>query len=215
MDIKNRVFGNVTVPMNEILKEWSNSFEEESSYDDYEIYLVSKDTFHQVEDDSAKEGTIDNYDYKLVIHAESNIEYINEDSGETPKMYYELYMVPVFNHLNSELQESITCGENDYEPSMQDIVSYGVGIILQSDFVEFAKGVEPVIDQAALNLVASVAEAINSLRGFYIDKYQNLLGNTGWDYLREYITGESATDMVLERWRKSQANEDEDDCEFE
>lgn len=45
-----------------------------------------------------------------------------------------------------------------------------------------------------LNACASVLDAINGMRGFYLDRAWNMIGTNGWDALREVLMGE---DMIM------------------
>ena len=58
---------------------------------------------------------------------------------------------------------------------------------------------EDVVEQ--LNACASVFNAMNSMRGFHLDRAWNMIGTTGWDVLRDAIMGEDMIKATLNRYR--------------
>lgn len=57
-----------------------------------------------------------------------------------------------------------------------------------------------------LDCAATAAEALNSIRGFLLDKPWNLIGNTGWDLLDELIEGIDLRESSKKRLEKFKNN---------
>lgn len=133
------------------------------------VFYESKEIFHHEE-----EGLT--FDYKYAIAGEYC-------EGE---LYYSLYLVPCVDSLSEEKRASVAscCGIDEEEITIYDIWSYGCNVHLGT---EKEKGEE--FNDEYFNLIASVFETINSMRGFYLDRYVNRIGNTGWDMLNDFVNG--------------------------
>lgn len=220
MDIDKKQFDRITVLSQ--LKHWQDGFELESDWGG-ERYYVSKETFSQTEDEEAPKGTLDNYDFKIVIQTQSSDEYDMEFEDGKNRVFYSVYMVPVPEHLSQEHRNSVySCSGMDPDEdtlAYADIVSYGIGVLLANDAVIMDDECEVTDD--ALDLAATCSVPINpafddrfrmagiveqtnvpivNLRGFFLDMYQNRIGNTGWDYLADYVADEDSTRKALDRW---------------
>ena len=57
------------------------------------------------------------------------------------------------------------------------------------------------MNEDTIDAIANAMPTMDRLRGFYLDKIQNLIGNSGWDYLNEYINGIDATKVALDRYK--------------
>ena len=144
----------------------------EEVFNDVEmVFYESKETFHHEE-----EGLT--FDYKYVIVGE----YCEG------KLYYSLHLVPCANSLGEEKRVRVasTCCLDEDEITIYDIWSYGYTIHLGTETEE---GEE--FNDEYFSLIASVFETINSMRGFYLDRYVNRIGNTGWDMLYDFVNGVS------------------------
>ena len=80
--------------------------------------------------------------------------------------------------------------------SIYDVRSYGLGILFGSTKTDGENVNEDTIDA-----IANAMPTMDRLRGIYLDKFQNLIGNSGWDYLKEYINGIDATKVALDRYK--------------
>lgn len=131
------------------------------------IFYESKETFHHEE-----EGLT--FDYKYVIVGE----YCEG------KMHYTLYLVPCPNSLGEEKRKSVAaCGGIDVEDiEAYDIWSYGCNILIGSECEE-----GEVFNNVYFDLIASVFEIVDSMRGFFLDRYVNRIGNNGWDMLNDFV----------------------------
>ena len=152
----------------------------EVQYDETDMFFAySKETFtHDFEEDNL------NFKYKYVIEAD----YCDGD------IYYALYLVPMPESLYKDKLESVlaSAGIGVEDCSIYDVYSYGLGILFGSTKTDGENVNEDTID---------AMPTMNSLRAFYLDKFQNLIGNNGWDYLKEYINGIDATKVALDRYK--------------
>lgn len=134
--------------------------------DDF-IFYESKETFHHKE-----EGLT--FDYKYVIVGE----YCEG------KMHYTLYLVPCANSLGEEKRKSVAAcsgiGVEDIET--YDIWSYGCNILMGSESEE-----GETFNNEYFDLIASVFEIVDSMRGFFLDRYVNRIGNNDWDMLNDFV----------------------------
>lgn len=137
--------------------------------DDDMVFYESKETFHHEE-----EGLT--FDYKYAIVGEYC-------EGKT---YYSLDLVPCANSLNEKKRADVaSCSCMDEEDiETYDIWSYGCNVHLGCESEE---GEE--FNNKYFDLIASVFETINSMRGFYLDKAVNRIGNSGWDMLNDFVNG--------------------------
>lgn len=138
-------------------------------FEDDNAFFESKETFTHEED-----GLTFNYKYAIeAVWCEG-------------KIYYGLYLVPCADSLNKDKRSSVAdcCGVNEDEITINDISSYGCNVCMGTEVVD-----NEDIEDTYLDKIASVYEVIDSLRGFYLDKYVNRIGNTGWDMLDDFING--------------------------
>lgn len=167
------------------------------SYDDEATaYYVSKERFSHEEDDYE-------FDYRFVVE----VCHMNQFDENSKDIYVQLYLVPTFDSLCRDKQESIadsigyTVDEmlnfvkegNDYD-LCRDVAEYGCSILFGN---ETCYTDEEVTEK--LTAVANVFELMNRMRGFHLDKYVDRIGNTGWDALDEFINNESMFDKVVAR----------------
>lgn len=111
-------------------------------------------------------------------------------------IYYGLYLVPLANSLHKDKRASVArfCGLDESEITPFDVLSYGCGVLMGMESVK-----SDVIEDVYLNEIATATECVDSLRGFYLDRYQDKMGATGWDYLEDYINGDDAVKRALNR----------------
>lgn len=156
---------------------------EELYNDDGQLTLVSKKDFLHEE-----EGLT--FKYKYLINGMD----IRGFTGEmdAPVMI-ELVLVPSFSDLSEEAR--ISLGETyDWDEEMadelwryKDIADYGYGVTMGSEsFIpEEDEDLYNLMDsKKVVELVESacaIYEAIDNMRGFYMDRPWNMIGTTGWD----------------------------------
>ena len=111
-------------------------------------------------------------------------------------------IVPAFNSLTKNRQDNIlsqfdeTTRENFKSNEIglvHESLLYGYGIPLRSETVS--------VDDAEDTMKSAIAVrgGITGLIGFELDRYQNRIGNTGWDYLSEYCEDKGLIKMALGR----------------
>lgn len=185
--MKHDIFG---ISTNYDTNAFENVFEE--VYDnDYEAYYRSKKTYQHRE-----EGL--NFDYKYVVNVDDIDELTGEETGEYG---ITLLMVPTFKSLCKKKQKSIAEDCEGREPNICDCGLYGTSIVLGSENVKHDNKPmdECEVLQKKLRGVANVVGCIDGLRGFYLDKYVNRIGTTGWDLLHDYINGKNFVLATLDR----------------
>ena len=138
------------------------------------IEYYSKNEYHHTEDDGL------NFDYRYLITAN-----LWNDGYGRDKWYVTLDLVPSPQSLCDEKAESVCqcCGIDRDELNHSDINDYGLGVILACQTTS-EKDPQQLID-----LASSIVSAVDSLRGFFLDRRINAIGTTGWDILQNAING--------------------------
>ena len=148
--------------------------------DDYEQYLaISKETF---EHNEPEDNLV--FKYKYIIDAC----YCEGD------WFYSLELVVLPEYLCQSKKESVAscCCIDVEEINVEDVKDYGATILMGSDKTEGED-----IDYNMINCIASVFECVNSMRGFYLDRYQGF--TNGWDLLDDYINDKDAFKTAMDR----------------
>lgn len=171
-----------------------NKFEDKFDvlYDDCGAFFESKETFHHEDETS--------FDFKYCVEVID----LDDACGEE-KYGIELAVVPMFNSLCEKQKKIIldcSCVSED-EVTTMDIYQEGTSIMIgYTDVPNEGKPwdeCEGVVK--ALAAIANVFESINSLRGFYFDKYVNRIGTTGWDLIDDFINGKDFVTATLNRYK--------------
>ena len=178
---------NIESPVSQLVK-IDQEFDQVRSFDNWDDTeaWMSKEVFHHDVEDDPK----DNFDYRYMIEA-----YQCEDDGNT---YYHIYMVPCYSSLSDKMKKNVLdcAGVEPEDINDRDVFDYGCMIVLDSEKQEGEYNPE------TMDKIATVYKCIDSLRGFYLDRFQNRIGNTGWDMLAYYMNDEDFTDKALERFAK-------------
>lgn len=153
----------------------------------------SKETFTHEE-----EGL--NFKYKYVIEVADG----NTWDGEND-YYVGLSVVPTFDSLCNKKKENIldsACVE-ECDVNIYDVFSKGYALSI--GYEKYPTNDIPMDEHkevmSALDSIASVFETINAMRDFYFDRYVNRIGNTGWDFLNDYINDIPFTDRLMKRYK--------------
>lgn len=176
---------------------WEEIFEE-SYNDDGSVILVSKETFHHEE-----EGL--SFDYKYLMNI---IDMSIATCGDIYCIDMSLKMMPEFKcWCEKELLDAARMIGYE-EHSIEEIIKYlmpsdalsaGNCITMMSEQVyydseENEDGFYDPLDNEEvskkLNVAASLVQAVDGLKGFYLDKGWNHIGTNGWDVLNHVIKGE-------------------------
>lgn len=82
----------------------------------------------------------------------------------------------------------------DKESLLYDIFLYGMHVSLKSETVNESEAEHKVKSAIA------VRHAVSGLIGFDLDRYQNRIGNTGWDFLSSYCEDTDLVKTALARF---------------
>lgn len=164
------------------------------SKEEYQCYLGSK--------------TIN---YRICIQIQDGAEFDSDG-----KMYVSLYLVPCYRSLHKnnreELKSSYIEGylgdekygsKNDLNGYFYDAVSYGYYVVLYNDSIEY-DGYEDYDNKKdkILEDCANTYQGITGLIGFHLDRYQNRIGETGWDYLRRFCNNVKMQTILREKMKQ-------------
>ena len=185
-------------------KNWLDLFEEYYN-DDGEMIAFSKEVFEHgfdFEDDYK-------FKYRLCIKVLAMNSFLSDDEEGHNDVHIELLIVPLPEYLNSKIKNEIANCMGVEEIDLYDIVSYGGCPYLDrdcltlndnADFYDVTENEEVV---KMLNACATTCKATNNLRGFYLDRTWNMIGNTGWDLLDNMINGEDYVTKAFDRYKDS------------
>lgn len=115
-----------------------------------------------------------------------NYKYIIEGAWCDDKILYTLALVPCANSLDNGMRANVaaSCGIEEDEITTFDIFDYGYSVSFGTKIVDSEE-----VDIMIFDMVSSIVEVIDSLRGFYLDKPTNRLGTNGWELLDYFING--------------------------
>ena len=178
---------NIESPVSQLVK-IDQEFDQVRSFDNWDDTeaWMSKEVFHHDVEDDPK----DNFDYRYLIEA-----YYCEEENKT---YYCLYLIPCYSSLSEKMKANVLdcAGVEPEDINDRDVFDYGCQLVLARESQEGEYNPE------TMDKIASVYKCIDRLRGFYLDRFQNRIGNTGWDMLAYYMNDEDFTDKALERFAK-------------
>lgn len=171
-----------------LLNEKFNKYE----YGDTDVFYISKEIFHH---DPENQDDWD-FEYRYGIRVVDWQEY-----GDVYQFSVELHFVPLTENISSKLSgmgydyENINdyLHSNDY---VVDAISEGYTIQFGREDIDYGKDcLEEEYSNASneanskAEIAANVFVCINSMRGFYLDRYVNRIGTTGWDMLNDWVYG--------------------------
>lgn len=170
---------------------WKDEFDIVCDYGT-EMIVVSKEEYKCY----LGEKTIN---YRIGVQLESSEEFNNDNP---PYVVANMYLIPAFRNLSRNNRDDIVkfvgnstidlnkYGKKDDLTYYQDVISYGTTVFLASQDKnytnknEYDKNINSI-----LNDIANTYTGITGLIGFYLDKPTNMLGMTGWDWLRMHCNG--------------------------
>ena len=112
-------------------------------------------------------------------------------------------VIPSFDSLSEKNKESILdqfmpedreSMLEDKEGLLFDIFLYGMHVSLKSETVDESEAEHKVESAIACR------HAVSGLIGFDLDRYQNRIGNTGWDFLSSYCEDKDLIKTALARF---------------
>ena len=192
-------FGNVSTE----LDDFKLDDRVENNYNDGERWLLwSKDTYKCYLDETEVE-------FKLVVQAD-DLYGLCGDKSCKGKVEVELFLVPLAKCCNEAILKKANDGD-DRPTDEQDLFDYGCRVLMGRVSLEGIEGDDPLETDTVKHTVHSavaVMSCFGGLCGFYLDRYQNRIGSTGWDYLEEWCgDGSDACKAALHRWEAEQNKE--------
>ena len=181
--------------------------------DDGSITMVSKETFIHDEEDNEN-----NFEYKLVLRGTDMGAF---SCGNT--IVFELVMMPLPKYWHESVirDAARTFGWEDepieklYEMFMSsDAYDAGCTVRLDGDSIDYTP--DDTLDDGyyydilecedavkMMNAAAAVCLAMNSMRGFSLDRPWNRIGSTGWDALDHILHGADLLAPAFARYSKA------------
>lgn len=192
-------FGNVSTE----LDDFKLDDHVENNYNDGERWLLwSKDTYKCYLDEKLVE-------FKLVVQAD-DLYGLCGDKFCKGKVEVELFLVPLAKYCNEATLKKAN-GDEGRPTDEQDLFDYGCTVLMGRESLEDIEGDDPLETETVKHTVHSavaVLSAYGGMCGFYLDRYQNRIGSTGWDYLNEWCgDGTDFCQAALNRWKAEQNKE--------
>lgn len=186
---------------------WNETFELVADWGEMSYYF-SKNTYEH------EEGEEYDCKYKYVIEATIYGE-------ETPYVSYVLMLMPLPEYWGEKCWEDVAemtgCefdevkkrAEVNPNDVMLDLLTYGKCVNIGGQGCMYTEEPESwdaaEVKDEVLNAIAEVVPFIDRMRGFYLDRYVNRIGETGWDQLLEILKDVSGTEAALSRWEEGNA----------
>ena len=192
-------FGNVSIE----LDDFKLDDHVENNYNDGECWLLwSKSTYKCYLDEKEVE-------FKLVVQA-ADLYGLCGDKRCKGKVEVELFLVPLAKYCNEATLKKANGGD-ERPTDEQDLFDYGYRILMGRVSLDGIKDDEPLETETVKHTVQSavaVLSAYGGMCGYYLDRYQNRVGSTGWDYLEDWCgDGTDACKAALDRWKAEQNKE--------
>ena len=115
-------------------------------------------------------------------------------------------VIPTFNSLSDKHKNDLLrqFPEEDWEqykanPTslLYDIMCYGFKLTLHTETTEDLNKVDHLLKSAV-----AVSPCVSGLIGFDLDRMQNRIGNTGWDFLSDYCEGADLIELAMDRYKE-------------
>lgn len=192
-------FGNVSTE----LDDFKLDDHVENNYNDGERWLLwSKSTYKCYLDEKEVE-------FKLVVQAD-DLYGLCGDKSCKGKVEVELFLVPLAKCCTKATLKKANSGD-DRPTDEQDLFDYGCTVLMGRESLEDIEGDDPLETETVKHTVHSAVAVLSTygrLCGFYLDRYQNRIGSTGWDYLNEWCgDGTDLCQAALNRWKAEQNKE--------
>lgn len=200
------------------LPKWDDIWELVCEFDEEIVFQTKKTYLHE---DECEFGNF-TFEYKYVLVCAYNEDYSKDTEEEQYNWYLELYMCPLIKCLNPKIIEDLVM-YNGVE--LENLNLYDLILTKQCPLLEHSKfencDYDFVISPNFESLLSTQGEEIlskagvcidliDSMRGFCLDKIENGLGNTGWDFLKELIYNEDSVNLAMKRfeeWKQEQEKE--------
>ena len=158
----------------------------ETIYDDCSSFHQSREVFELNVDDDFQ------FKYRFCVNVTDLEEFGENYAG---KYLVELQLVPTVESLCEDKRKDLfdSIGYIESEFISKDIVDSGYEVTLDYKKVNYDK-LEYILES-----IANTYRTLNSMIGFYLDRYVNRIGTTGWDLLRDYIKGINFVEASLNK----------------
>lgn len=191
---------------------FDKEFDIVNEYDD-ETIAVSKNEYQCY----LGEKTIN---YRIVVRIQDGAEFDPEYEG---KMFAEVCLVPAFRSLHREKRDGLikfygidyngnmaNYGKKDDMTYYSDAVQDGLSVTLAEEQYEYEGPLDYArLQDDVLSDIANTYSCMTGLSGFYLDRPTNMLGMTGWDWLRQYCNNVSMT-TIFRDLKKRYSNDTSD-----
>jgi hypothetical protein len=163
-------------------------------YDDCEglhIYATKKTYRHE------EEG-FGNYNYKYVLEVREDCAgYGDNLEGEG---FACLYMILCPDSISKKNLKSIadSCGIEEGDVTILDLFFDGLYAPIEDEGFEAADLDLDALTDAAAHAIST----IDTLSGFYLDRPRNMIGTTGWDFIRHALYDENPYEAALKRYKE-------------
>ena len=196
------------------IPKWDEVWEEVTENDE-EIMFQTIETFKH--EDECEFGDF-TFEYKYVMRI-SVIEDENEDGEEVLFCHTGLYLVPLAPYIHEGIIESWKSSFAEWDINDVDtsfIVREEQCPLLKRDSCELGSDIDTTWYnedfEEFLSKAGACIQMIDRLRGFELDKPENMLGTTGWELLKGLIYNENPYELTMKRWEqheKEQNNKEE------
>lgn len=143
--------------------------------------------------------------YRIAVRVQDGAEFDQEG-----KMFVEVDLVPAFRNLHRAKRDEIvkyygmdydeniaTYGKKDDMTYYGDAVQDGLSVTLAYEQYDYddTKQYEK-LQSNVMSDIANTYSCMTGLSGFFLDRPTNMLGMTGWDWLRQYCNNVSMTTIL-------------------
>lgn len=148
-----------------------------------------------------------NFDYTYCVRVVDLYEATGDEefNGTDNQFYIEVLLVPMFKSLCKKYKDSVM---SDYsgEATKEEIKEYGKSVSCLFDTVDYGIGIrmaEESCNKEDLEFKIDSAlyfiNMIDRFRGFALDRTWNMIGNNGWDSIKDYVKGVDTWKLLKER----------------
>lgn len=144
-------------------------------------------------------------EFKLCVQVEDLYGLCGDDSAKG-QVDIEVLLVPLAKCCTQKTLDKANNGDGA-ATTEQDLLDYGCYVVMARELLKGIDGDEPLDSQLVVDKVKVAAKCLQfygGTCGFYLDRYQNRIGSTGWDYLNEWCSDIDSCKAALDRWKAEQ-----------
>lgn len=182
------ISSNGDIPFNEEF-DIVNEYDDETiaiSKNEYQCYLGNKTV-----------------NYRIAVRIQDGVEF-----GQEGKMFVQVELVPAFRSLHRSKRDELLkyhgadygddlskYGKKDDLNYYSDAVQEGFSVTFANEEYEY-EGNFSILQDTVMSDIANTYSCMTGLSGLYLDRSTNMLGMTGWDWLRQYCNNVSMTTIL-------------------